>query len=100
MIELGQDAVQAIMVELPHRDDLSWSHAATTNPECDDDVVPDLISEDDQAVTLLGHPSETDDEYDGLPSTFAKACRKADEKQRRRSNNRQSAPAARGRRVA
>ncbi len=84
VIELGQDAVQAIMVESPHRDDLSWSHAATTNPECDDDVVPDLISEDDQAVTLLGHPSETDDEYDGLPSTFAKACRKADEKQRRK----------------
>jgi hypothetical protein len=81
--QLGQDEVQRLMVEAfaPLRDDLPWSHAVTTELEPDDDVVPDLISEDENQGDIVTLKS-ADDEYDGLPSTFANACRKADEKAR------------------
>jgi hypothetical protein len=48
VIELGQDAVQAIMVEAfraASRRSFVVARCYHTNPECDDDVVPDLISE-------------------------------------------------------
>jgi hypothetical protein len=56
---IGQDAVQGLMVEAfaPLRDDL---------PRAEKKKPP------------------ADDEYDGLSSTFAKLCREADEKQRRK----------------
>jgi hypothetical protein len=87
--ELGQNEVQRLMVEAfaPLRDDLPCAHAATAEPE----VVPDLISEDENQgdVTL----KSADDEYDGLPSTFAKTCREADAKARRqRALERRQAP--------
>jgi hypothetical protein len=72
--KLGVDATQKILSDIfaPLRDDLPWSHAATAELEPDDDVVPDLISEDESA----------DDDYAGLPSSFVKACREADERAR------------------
>jgi hypothetical protein len=56
---IGQDAVQGLMVEAfaPLRDDI---------PRAEKKKPP------------------ADDEYDGLSSTFAKLCREADEKQRRK----------------
>src|SRR6516164_3052884 len=56
---IGQDAVQGLMVEafVPLRDDL---------PRAEKKEPP------------------ADDQYDGLSSTFAKLCREADEKQRRK----------------
>jgi hypothetical protein len=71
VIELGQDRVQAIMVEIfaPVRDDLQHHDP----PIGDEETRADIVS-----------PNSADDKYDGLPSTFAKACRKADEKQSRK----------------
>jgi hypothetical protein len=71
VIELGP--VQAIMVEAfaPVRDDL----------QRDEDVVPDPIGEDEEPEVTSSPLKSADDDYDGLPRTFAKLCREADEKQ-------------------
>jgi hypothetical protein len=74
--KLGADEVQRLLADAfaPLRTDLQH----------DDDVVTDPIGEDEEKSSI-GTFNPADDEYDGLPSTFAKACRKADEKQRSKS---------------
>jgi hypothetical protein len=84
VIELGQDAVQAIMVEAfaPVRDDLPR----------DEGVVPDPIDEHEEPDVTSSPLKSADDDYDGLPRTFAKLCREADERQARKAVNTARAP--------
>jgi hypothetical protein len=72
VVWLGADQVQRVLADTfaPARDDLPR----------DVDVVSDLVEEEIPAVSA----AFTDDNYDGLSSTFAKLCREADEKQRRK----------------
>jgi hypothetical protein len=86
---LGADEVQRLLADAfaPLRTDLP----------CHEDVVPDLIGEDEtQDDVDIANVSQnsTDDDYEGLPRTFAKLCREADEKQARKSE-----PTARARRL-
>jgi hypothetical protein len=70
--KLGADEVQQRLADTfaPFRDDLPRH----------EDVVPDPIGEDEDKGSNTTFIS-VDDEYDGLPSTFAKACREADAEQ-------------------
>src|SRR5262249_43179053 len=72
VVWLGADQVQRVLADTfaPARDDLPR----------DVDVVSDLVEEEIPAVSA----AFADDDYDGLSSTFAKLCREADEKQRRK----------------
>jgi hypothetical protein len=73
--KLGADKVQQLLADVfaPVRDDLAVTNVTAERAEPTED--------DSSAVTNV---TGTDDEYDGLPSSFAKACRRADEKQRRK----------------
>jgi hypothetical protein len=73
--ELGADKVQQILADAfaPVRDDLAVRNLTVERSESTGD--------DGSAVRNL---TGADDEYDGLSSTFAAACREADEKQRRK----------------
>jgi hypothetical protein len=79
--QLGQDAVQAVMAKAfaAVRDNASGSTIVEALP----DMVPNPLPEspDNCPGSRVEAP---DDEYDGLSSSFAKACREADEKQRRK----------------
>jgi hypothetical protein len=72
VVWLGADQVQRALADTfaPARGDLPR----------DVDVVSDLVEEEIPAVSA----AFTDDDYGGLSSTFAKLCREADEKQRRK----------------
>jgi hypothetical protein len=90
--KLGADKVQELLANAfaPMRDDLLCSHAAIAEFE-PADMVPDLISEDEnQGCITTFEPAE--DEYEGLPRTFAKLCREADEKQALKSKRTARAP--------
>jgi hypothetical protein len=68
---IGQDAVQAIMSEV---------FAAVRDDLPDAEPITDRCS-------AAEHRSPPADQYEGLSSTFAAACRTADEKQRRKPRN-------------
>src|SRR5262245_18830566 len=72
--KLGPDKVQQRLADIfaPVRDDLAVRNLTGEGSES---------TEDGSAVRNL---TAADDEYDGLPSTFAKLCREADEKQARK----------------
>jgi hypothetical protein len=72
--QLGADEVQRILAD-------AFAPLRTDLPR-DEDVVPDLIGEDENQADIVNLKS-ADDDYDGLPRTFAKLCREADEKQAR-----------------
>jgi hypothetical protein len=80
---LGPDRVQQLLSDAfaPLRDDLP-RHEDVDGPNAESPQT-DQLSEDENQVGNPNLESAADD-YDGLPSTFARRCREADEKQARK----------------
>jgi hypothetical protein len=89
--KLGADAVQRILADAfaPARDELVFVDL----PADPDDLPTDLPDDvpDADAAPEPGIPDDND-EYEGLTSSFAKACREADERVRQRREQQRERP--------